>query len=552
MHSCLELRRAFYRLSPDVFLHPLWVSFIQSGENPSDHLIQELLQESQNLIKIGDMDGACQVLFVCAGLQKRQGSYKASLESLQQAWKLAERSNLADVTAWAIWGCCALCMQLGQFDQAIKHLEFLRNQLSEKGDWVLADLLELSAMALSEQPQTGETGETPLNWLLDWGELPVGDEINPAFHAPLEHAHGHSSLDRFFLMFSRQQWRSVWQNIVKISRGELRLEWVEKGYKNRNISSAVIRTSSSHEPDYAPENRSSSTTLVLPSPDGDLILEIPKHPDSKILEEKHSVFIREDLVGDRILLAVYCLGEFRACLNDQWLTHWPSGKGKSIFKFMVFNHPRPISKDILMDKFWRDADPDSARNNMYVAIYGLRQAFKTVLPDFNPILFEEDRYCLSSEISVWLDVEEFLQLNQSGQELEKRGKLVEAIKAYESAANLYQGDFLADDLYEEWPVPTRERLRVTYLDILDRLSRIYFDQGQYLACVNLCQSILERDNCREDTHRRLMRCYSRQGQHHLALRQYQSCVEALRSELDVDPEPVTAQLAEHIRQRDAV
>ena len=205
-----------------------------------------------------------------------------------------------------------------------------------------------------------------------------------------------------------------------------------------------------------------------------------------------------------------------------------------------------------MDSFWREADPVAARNNLYVAIYGLRQAFKAVLPGFNPILFEEDHYCLNPEMSVWLDVEEFLQLYHTGQELEQNGRLVETVQAYEAVANLYQGDFLADDLYEEWPVLTRERLRITYLDTLDRLSRIYFNQGQYLACVNLCHLILERDGCREDAHRRLMRCYSRQGQHQLALSQFQACVEALRLRIDVDPEPLTIQLAERIRLREKI
>jgi DNA-binding SARP family transcriptional activator len=237
---------------------------------------------------------------------------------------------------------------------------------------------------------------------------------------------------------------------------------------------------------------------------------------------------------------------------NHWISSWPSGKGKAILKFIVVNYPQPISKEVLMDTLWRDADPVSARNNLYVAIYGLRQAFKAVLPGFNPVLFEDNRYSLNPEMSVWLDVEEFLRLYQNGQELELSGKLEQTIQVYESAANLYQGDFLADDLYEEWPIHTRERLRITYLDTLDRLSRIHFNQGQYLACVNLCHLILSRDNCREDAHRRLMRCYSRQGQHQLALSQFQSCVEALRGEMDVDPEPVTKQLAERIRRRENV
>ena len=49
-----------------------------------------------------------------------------------------------------------------------------------------------------------------------------------------------------------------------------------------------------------------------------------------------------------------------------------------------------------------------------------------------------------------------------------------------------------------------------------------------------------------------MRCYSRQGQRPLALRQFQICAEALRTELDVEPSPATAELYERIRRRESV
>ena len=92
---------------------------------------------------------------------------------------------------------------------------------------------------------------------------------------------------------------------------------------------------------------------------------------------------------------------------------------------------------------------------------------------------------------------------------------------YEAAVQLYQGDFLAGDLYEEWPVLLRERLRVAYLDVLDHLSQIYFNQDQYADCMHPCQLHTSAGSGREDMHCLLMRCYSRQGQHHLAMRQYQ-------------------------------
>jgi DNA-binding SARP family transcriptional activator len=96
-------------------------------------------------------------------------------------------------------------------------------------------------------------------------------------------------------------------------------------------------------------------------------------------------------------------------------------------------------------------------------------------------------------------------------------------------------------------VLAREQLLLTYQDVLDRLSGCWFGQHQYGACVALCRQLVASDPCREEAHRRLMRCYSRQGQPHLALRQYRACAEALRRELGVDPEPATAELAGRLR-----
>jgi DNA-binding SARP family transcriptional activator len=204
-----------------------------------------------------------------------------------------------------------------------------------------------------------------------------------------------------------------------------------------------------------------------------------------------------------------------------------------------------------MDLFWPDAAPEAARNNLNVAVHGLRQALKAA-SERQVVLFQDSAYRLNPELTIWIDVEVFERHVATGRQLEANGQLAAATAEYEVATGLYQGDFLADDPYEEWPVLTRERLRVAYLDTLDRLAQLYFSQGQYAACAALCQRTLSYDNCREDAHCRLMRCYSRQGQQHLALRQYQACVEALHDELDVEPAQTTVDLYERIRRRERV
>ncbi|MBN1583616.1 MAG: winged helix-turn-helix domain-containing protein [Anaerolineae bacterium] len=85
-------------------------------------------------------------------------------------------------------------------------------------------------------------------------------------------------------------------------------------------------------------------------------------------------------------LVIYCLGPFRAYQDDQPVTDWPSSKGKSIFKYLITHREHPVAKDILMELFWPGSSPDSARNNLNVAIYGLRQALRKVRPSFSHVL----------------------------------------------------------------------------------------------------------------------------------------------------------------------
>ncbi len=113
--------------------------------------------------------------------------------------------------------------------------------------------------------------------------------------------------------------------------------------------------------------------------------------------------------------------------------------------------------------------------------------------------------------------------------------------------NLYQGDFLEQDLYEQWTLLIREHLRLDYLDILDHQSRLFFLQGQYDASIQTGQRILERDRCREDIHCLIMRSYARLGQISQALRQFNLCQEVLRADLDTETSAVTIALSEQIR-----
>jgi DNA-binding SARP family transcriptional activator len=249
------------------------------------------------------------------------------------------------------------------------------------------------------------------------------------------------------------------------------------------------------------------------------------------------------------LLVVYCLGSFRLYQDERPIREWPSGKGKSIFKYLLTHRERPVAKEILMDLFWPDTDPDSARNNLNVAIYGMRQALRNDGRGFSHVIFRNDSYLFNPRLNFWVDYESFVRRVQTAQSMERQGELAKAIHAYTSAEVLYQGEFLEEDRYEDWLIPQRQRLQAEYLNLLDRLSHHHYEHNDLTNCAHLCLKMLAIDACREEAHRRLMRCYYHQGQPYLALRQYHLCFESLNAELDIVPSASTTELYERIRRQ---
>jgi DNA-binding SARP family transcriptional activator len=344
-------------------------------------------------------------------------------------------------------------------------------------------------------------------------------------------------------------------------RGELRLQW-KRGYfptSTRKLSLWGTILSFLHafihrrEIDtQVPDGFYQAQDIPLLPPVKDNPPPIPPKSTRKAREKTQTSQKRRGARRgtSNVSITVHMLGTFRLTIGDAPVKI-PSSRSLSLFKYLLIHHKQTIPREILMDKFWPDADPETARNSLNVAIHSLRQHLRSA-SEAPLIVFEAGSYGLAPNLQVWIDVEEFERAHKTGLRLETTNQLAAAVAEYECAVSLYQGDLLEENPYEEWTVLDRERLRIAYLDTLDRLSQIYFKEERYSACRSACQLILIKDPCREDAHCLLMQCYSRQRQPHLALYQYQVCVEALRSELQVEPAPETTQLYNRIRRREQV
>ena len=244
-------------------------------------------------------------------------------------------------------------------------------------------------------------------------------------------------------------------------------------------------------------------------------------------------------------LEVRCLGTFAVSCRGKTIARWQSGKARAVFQYLVLRPGEPVPREVLMEALWPECDPQAAANNLKAAVHGLRQALAGILDDGDAqagILFVQGRYQLSPGVELWLDVDEFEQHWAAGRRLEREGRRADAVREFELAAALYRGDYLQDEPYEEWTLLRRERLRDVFFAVVSRLADHAMTAGDYETAIANCQRIVDGDPGREDVYRRLMRCYSRLGQRHRALRWYEICRRAMRAELDAEPEPETEAL----------
>jgi DNA-binding SARP family transcriptional activator len=248
-------------------------------------------------------------------------------------------------------------------------------------------------------------------------------------------------------------------------------------------------------------------------------------------------------------IEVRCLGHFEVQSGSKKIVRWPSSKAKSIFQYLLIKSREPTQKDKLIEALWPGCAASAANNNLKAAVHSLRLSLNEIsLEKVNQpiVLFSEGSYRLNPDICLSIDVDDFEKYRDNGRRLEKERRIEEAIEEYEKAENLYRGDYLEDELYEDWTLIRRETLKDNYLTILSKLAEYSLMTCDYENCIYYSQKIIAKDHSREDSYRNIIRCHIKMNQRNRALRWYEICCQSLQMELDTTPERETIELGESI------
>ncbi len=280
----------------------------------------------------------------------------------------------------------------------------------------------------------------------------------------------------------------------------------------------------------------------------------PGFSQPSVISTKNSIFSDQNSISKPLIvpdLKVQLFGNFQLFLGEKKLQTLKRRKTRALMAYLLHKHPMPIHRDFIMDKFWSGVSQDSSRNSLNVAMYHLRKDLDNKGADGDYIIYENGLYSIHKDLIIEKDVDFFRDCCRKGEMYEKNQNMEAAISYYHQSFSFYKGDFLEDMRDEEWAEREREKLRETYLIIMDRLSLHFMKNKDFHQSIWLCKRMLEKDGCLEEIHRRLMYCFHQLGNRNKAIRQFQKCQEVLFAELEMKPSHQTLKMLEEIRGRRA-
>jgi DNA-binding SARP family transcriptional activator len=251
-------------------------------------------------------------------------------------------------------------------------------------------------------------------------------------------------------------------------------------------------------------------------------------------------------------LFISLFSSFSVSLDGMDITDRLPGKARQLLKILAAHNKRPLPKDVLIDLLWPRADPVTGAGSLKVAAHNLRSSLEPDKAIGEPgawIVARNGTYGLDREARVEIDTERFITCWRDARECERQGRFGAALELYREAERMYVGDYLENEVYDDWTIIHREELRDLFLDVLGRLAQLACDDGAHQDVIRYCHKIVLADPCREDAYRMLMNSHAALNQLARAGAWYAVCRTKLLREVEAQPSPETVQAFEQLFSR---
>ena len=244
--------------------------------------------------------------------------------------------------------------------------------------------------------------------------------------------------------------------------------------------------------------------------------------------------------GKRKAVRVWLLGGFRVSVGSRAIPQdaWRLRKPATLVKLLALAPHHRLHREQVMDRLWPDSGKRAASNNLRQALHTARKVLDPAMGS-RYLSSEDESLVLCPEGELWVDVDAF-------EEAAARAKGAKEPATYRAALDLYEGDLLPEDRYEEWTEGRREELRQLYLALLVELAGLHEERDEHGLAIEALRKATAKEPTLEVAHVDLMRMHAISGRPERALAQYKRLHDVLSRGLGTRPAASSRRLRDEI------
>ncbi len=206
-------------------------------------------------------------------------------------------------------------------------------------------------------------------------------------------------------------------------------------------------------------------------------------------------------------LEISLFGEFRVWRGEELIRseEWNRRKTRSLLKLLLVRPGRAFARDEILEALWPGVSPKAAERSLRVTVSLLRRALEPDLErgsDSRYVLQRQPGYLFDRGAGCKVDAWEFEEHQRKAKAAREQERLEEAIEEDRAGLDLLKGEFLSEELYEDWAIEAREEWRERHLAVLSDLAECLALRGRYTEAVEACNRAIDLDRYREELHRR--------------------------------------------------
>lgn len=208
---------------------------------------------------------------------------------------------------------------------------------------------------------------------------------------------------------------------------------------------------------------------------------------------------------------------------------------RTLIRLLLSRRGEFVPREFLIEALWPERTPVDPAANLRVLVALARKALDA------PSLLQSSAggYAFSSTDGCTVDAEIFLAKLQRAQDSATHGSHRAALKDFRGALEVWGGEPLAEDVYQEWAQNYRRRLLRAHLDALEGAAVSALVLGEPVGAVTWAEQAVAEEPLREQAHAILVEALAASGDTAKALEVLDSFRRLLADELGLDPSPET-------------